>query len=576
LIRQLLTERVIHPEDWEHLPTAIREDLASCSSASEALFRLMRLGILTDYQVARIEAGGPGGLVLGNYRLLERLGFGSMAVVYRAEHIELRRLAAVKVLTVASTGREPNRAVVEERFTAEMRALARLQHPNIAAAIDAGRSAGSRSQRYYVMDYVPGHDLETLVRQNGPLPAWRACDLASQIASALAEAHRHKLVHRDIKPANIRVTPEGQAKLLDFGIARDRNQRLTIPGTVLGTLDYMAPEQAMESDCVDIRADLYGLGGTLFWCLTGHVPFPGSDALLPTLTRRLTQVPPSARQLVPEIPPELDALLARMMASRPTDRPPDPQAVLLGLHPFLKPVTAGRIEFVAPTKPVLDTVTTTDILPQQGQTAEAVVAALTEMAALRGVESRAHMRRIALYCRTLATAASTLPEFAGEIDDAFIRRLEGCAPLHDLGNAALPDDLLLRPDLSEEGRLVMQSHTTSGAEALERVASQYPFARDFLQMAIDIVRHHHERDDGKGYPGQLSGSAIPLSARIVAVGDVYDALRQRRPYKPALPHSAAMNAMSADCKEGRFDPALFSAFLRCASDFEQIFRENAD
>jgi response regulator RpfG family c-di-GMP phosphodiesterase len=190
---------------------------------------------------------------------------------------------------------------------------------------------------FFVMEYVPGVDLEEHVRREGPLEPAKACDLAYQVASALAEAHRHGLVHRDIKPSNVQVTPEGQAKLLDFGLARQFRNGLTEPGTLLGTVDYMAPEQAQDAHGVDIRADLYALGGTLYYCLTGQQPFEPKDNLVQELAARLTQEPPSPRARRPDLSVELDALVTRLMARRPEDRFSDPRALMRSLLPFVRP-----------------------------------------------------------------------------------------------------------------------------------------------------------------------------------------------------------------------------------------------
>src|SRR5262249_45413317 len=149
----------------------------------------------------------------------------------------------IKVLTLARD--EPSQLL--QRFYSEMRAVAQLQHPNIVSAVDAGEAPGLDPDgpvlHYFAMEYVPGQNLEEYVRHHGPLPPAKACDLIYQVAGALGEAHQKELVHRDIKPSNILVTPEGQAKLLDFGLARQFTNRLTEPGTLLGTIDYMAPEQ---------------------------------------------------------------------------------------------------------------------------------------------------------------------------------------------------------------------------------------------------------------------------------------------------------------------------------------------
>src|SRR5207249_4775363 len=242
--------------------------------------------LLTAYQAERIAAGTTFGLILGNYRVLERLGTGGMGVVFKAEHLLLPRLVAIKVLP-ATPDQDPE---LLHRFFTEMSTFASLQHPNIVNAVDAGEISGGGGDggtlHYFAMEYIHGRDIEAHVDHKGRLAVAEACDLTYQVASALAEAHKHNLVHRDIKPSNILVTPQGQAKLLDFGLARHFRSRMTTPGIVLGTIDYMAPEQARDSSTVDIRADIYGLGGTLFWSLTGRVPFPSKGNTIMDLARR--------------------------------------------------------------------------------------------------------------------------------------------------------------------------------------------------------------------------------------------------------------------------------------------------
>ena len=154
--------------------------------------------------------------------------------------------------------------------------------------------------------------------------------------------------------------------------------------------------------------------------------------------------------------------------------------------------------------------------------------------------------------------------------------MECCAPLHDIGRVGLPDHILMKPGkFTADERVLMQAHTTVGADTLREVAQEHGSALAFLQMAIDITRHHHERYDGTGYPDRLAGDAIPLAARIVAIGDVYDALRSRRVYKPALSHAASVQLMT-EASSGQFDPALLQVFLSCGSEFDRIFRELPD
>ena len=235
------------------------------------------------------------GTRLGPYEIVALIGAGGMGVVFEAEHTHMRRRVAVKGFAISGT----ESSQLLKRFFNEIRTIAQLKHPNIIGAFDAGnlRNSDPKSPvlHYFVMEYVAGRDLEEWVKGDGPLPPAQACGLAYQVASALAEAHEHQLVHRDIKPSNIMVTAEGQAKLLDFGLARQFRNRLTEPGTILGTVEYMAPEQMVDAGAVDIRADIYALGGALFWCLTGRTPFESQDNLVQDVSFRLSAPPPSSR-----------------------------------------------------------------------------------------------------------------------------------------------------------------------------------------------------------------------------------------------------------------------------------------
>lgn len=206
----------------------------------------------------------------------------------------------------------------------------------------------------------------------------------------------------------------------------------------------------------------------------------------------------------------------------------------------------------------------------------ALVLALAKMVERRSIETGTHLLRVQRYCRVLAEEAAKLPSFAGQIDPQFIQMVECCAPLHDIGKVGLPDHILLKPGkLDPEERVLMQAHTIIGAETLQEVAQRHGRAVAFLQMAIDIARHHHEHFDGQGYPDRLAGTAIPLAARIVAIADVYDALRSRRVYKPALSHAATVEVIT-EISKSQFDPMLLQAFSRCADCFQTIFDTQTD
>ena len=207
---------------------------------------------------------------------------------------------------------------------------------------------------------------------------------------------------------------------------------------------------------------------------------------------------------------------------------------------------------------------------------KALVLAMAKLVECRDSETGAHIQRMQAYCVCLAAEAAELPAFAGQIDDQFLGQLEWSAPLHDIGKAGIPDRILRKEGpLTPEERGIMQTHTILGAQTLTEVARRHGSGMGFLQMAIDVARHHHERYDGTGYPDRKAGQDIPLAARLLAIADVYDALRSRRVYKPAHSHAAAMQMMLAE-SPGQFDPALLGAFQRRAADFARIYTERAE
>lgn len=336
LLKQLLWSSIIRRHDWEQLEVAVQDDLVADADDDGLLEDLVSLDLLTHYQVERIRSGKRFGLILGNFRVLDRLGYGSMGQVYRAEHLRLPLLAAIKVQSVA----KGTASGALRRFENEAWTVAQLQHRNIVAAIDAGElvSPASDGERllYFVMEYVAGLNLEQTVSTYGPLAKHVACNLIFQTASALHEIAKHGLIHRDIKPSNIVLAPDGTAKLLDFGLSRHYESRLTKQGAWLGTIDYLAPEQAQDASSVDIRADIYSLGATFYWCLTGKTPFVSTGRVVEDFLRRSSQTPPSILEFRPELPPELANVVARMMAVQPGDRYQDPAAVMGALMPLME------------------------------------------------------------------------------------------------------------------------------------------------------------------------------------------------------------------------------------------------
>jgi len=271
---------------------------------------------------------------LGEYRLLEKLGEGGMGTVYKALHTKLEKLVAVKVLPKSRM--QDERAVA--RFEREMKAVGRLNHPNIVQALDAREIDGTP---LLVMEYVEGMDLAELVRPLGPLRIADACELARQAAVGLQYAHEHGLVHRDIKPSNLMLTTLGDLKILDLGLARlqksaAEGEELTGTGQMMGTSDYIAPEQALESHTVDIRADIYSLGCTLYRLLCGRPPFGGAeyDTPMKKATAHVRDPIPPVQTVRDDVPEPLAALVDRMLAKEPARRFSTPKEVADALEPF--------------------------------------------------------------------------------------------------------------------------------------------------------------------------------------------------------------------------------------------------
>ncbi|HZU37127.1 MAG TPA: protein kinase [Gemmataceae bacterium] len=283
----------------------------------------------------------PGdGPVLPGYAQLRELGRGGMGVVYAATHTVMGRRVAIKVIHPEFTCN----AAAKERFGREARAAARLAHPNLVAAHDAGEYQG---QPFLVMEYVDGESLAQRLDRLGPLPVADACDAVWQAARGVQHAHENGLIHRDLKPHNLMRTADGTVKVCDFGVAALINDRSPAPGStapnaLMGTPEYMAPEQAEDARRADGRADVYALGCTLYHLLTGQVPFPAESVLLKLLAHRTGQRP-SSRRLRPEVPAGLDAVVRRAMARNPRDGYRSPKELAAALRPFVETTRRSRV-----------------------------------------------------------------------------------------------------------------------------------------------------------------------------------------------------------------------------------------
>ncbi len=300
---------------------------------------LVRRGWLTPFQANQLAAGKAAELVLDQYLLLDRLGQGGMGAVYRARQRSVQRTVALKVIRREALASP----VAVERFHREAHAAARLAHPNVITLFDAREANGIP---FLVMEYVQGTDLAKLV-QGGPLAVDRACEYIRQAALGLQHAHEAGLVHRDVKPSNLMLTPQGVVKVMDLGLARvigTETGGLTASGAGMGTPDYLAPEQAQDAKHVDIRADIYSLGCSLYHLLAGQVPFPG-ETLANKIAGHLFREPAALERLRPGVPSQLAAVVRRMMAKKPEKRYATPVEVARALQPW---ASRGSTELIAP------------------------------------------------------------------------------------------------------------------------------------------------------------------------------------------------------------------------------------
>jgi serine/threonine protein kinase len=300
---------------------------------------LVRRGWLTPHQANQLALGRGAELVIGSYVVLTPLGNGGMGQVVKARHRVMNRDVALKLIRPG----QRDSADTVERFRREIRLLADLHHPYIVQAYDAGQVGDTW---FLAMELLPGTDLDRLVRRRGPLPVAEACEYLRQAALGLHHAHQRGLVHRDVKPGNLFLTAGG-IKVLDLGLARPRQFEAGPPGdltranTVLGTPDYLAPEQALDPRAADARSDLYGLGCTLFFLLTGRPPFPEGTLAQKLLAHQHAE-PPTVERERPEVAPTLAQLLRQMLAKKPADRPHSALEVAQRLAPFAAGTTNSR------------------------------------------------------------------------------------------------------------------------------------------------------------------------------------------------------------------------------------------
>jgi len=606
------------------------------------------------------------GTTLGAYRVMERIGRGGMATVFRAYHPALDRFVAIKVLPDFFAD-EPD---YRERFQQEARSVARLKHPNILEIFDYGYDDGTA---YLVLELVEGGTLAERVGK--PMDLRDVVHLLEPLGSALDHAHAHGVLHRDIKPSNILLQQDGTPVLADFGLAKMTGamHRLTSSGTVMGTPEYMSPEQAAD-ELVGPASDVYSLAVVAYEMLTGRVPFLG-DTPAAVLLSHVTKAMPATRELRGELSAHVEDVLRRGLAKRPEERYPSAAAFVAALKPAawpsrhldepsalptrhlalpdrrpvvlvvddgaanrelieaclagvechvrtaedgpaaLKSVQASppdlvlldvqmpgmdgyevcrrikgipatrlvpvvmitsldqtndrvraleagaddymtkpvdRVELVARVRSALRLKGVYDSL----DSAEHVIFALAAAVEAKDPYTEAHTQRVADAARAIGSRMN-LP--LSDLDALYRGGL-----IHDIGKIGIPDAILLKPGPLDPRELaIMQQHPMIGENIVAPLRSG--------ASLLPIIRHHHERFDGTGYPDRLSGAGIPRLARVVAVCDAFDALVNDRPYRARKTLDEAVATLRTGAGT-QWDPEVVSLF---ASDVPSCARQGA-
>jgi serine/threonine protein kinase len=326
-----------------------------CGDARQLAKSLVQRGWLTIFQINHILSGNARELVYGPYHVIDRLGQGGLSQVFKARNVDNDILVALKVIRPeVMTNREGR-----QQFLQEMEAMASLDHPNIVQFCDADQS---NDTFYFAMEFVDGTDLGKHVRLSGPLPVREACDYIRQTANGLQHAHERNLIHRDIKPVNLFVTNvalakapsavasasskpvmQKQIKILDWGLACPRMPQGSasagavdnVAKNIVGTADYLSPEQARNANAVDIRGDIYSLGCTLYYLLTGQPPFP-EGSLMQKILQHQQAEPAPIDTFRGDVPTAVTAIVKRMLAKKPEERFQTPASVAMALMPFVR------------------------------------------------------------------------------------------------------------------------------------------------------------------------------------------------------------------------------------------------
>jgi serine/threonine-protein kinase len=386
-VQAIRSSNILSERQLEKLEASLAEEAHSTEPAKLAS-RLIKDGILTEYQAKQLLKGKGQGLTFGSYIILEFLGKGTMGKVYKASHRMMGRIVALKILEpryITST-----RSLA--RFQREMQLVGRLDHPNVIRAFDADRIGECH---FIAMEYVAGYTLEDLLKSRGALPPADVVYYGSQVADGLAHAHSRGVVHRDIKPSNLLLTQGKKVKVLDFGLGTllekdEHDPALTSAGVAVGTPDYISPEQARTVK-IDARSDLYSLGCTMYHLLSGQLPFKGESSM-DCLVGRITGKPVPISEVMPGLPQRLVQTIEKLMATSPDDRYQTADEAATAMRSLLRPKNVPAANGSTATVAAAATVTAAEPVPKEVPTPLAAPPPVT--AGVRSSQPKPDSRRL--------------------------------------------------------------------------------------------------------------------------------------------------------------------------------------
>jgi serine/threonine protein kinase len=466
---------------------------------------LIETGLLTEFQARAIREAKFDELLIGNYEVLDRLGAGGMGTVFKARHRRMKRIVALKVLArnVAET------PTFVQRFQREVETVASLSDPHIVMAFDADEA---EIGHFLVMEFVDGRDLATEIGTQGPMPVAEAVDCIVQAARGLAYAHAKGFMHRDIKPANLLRDRSGMIKVADLGLARlnaagksgEQQSSLTQAGGILGTIDYMSPEQAVDSTTVDHRTDIYSLGCTLHFLLTGKPPYQAATLMAAMLKHRDAPIPRLQAERA-EVPAELDSAFARMVAKNPSDRFASMTEVIQALEPLLRVGGSASVAIQADSTMAWDNRVvapnhdTAESAEQLARTLE-LPPSRDKLGPVGGIllvePSRAQSLIIRKYAKELGaanlTTAATGKEALERAQSTHPQTVVCAMHLPDMTGVELARQLWANKDLESTGFVLIASASdtpsSSAAAHMARIVTlSKPFDLDGLQKALEAA-----------------------------------------------------------------------------------------